>query len=79
MVSLDDPKKNQEFAESLDAAHVVLSDLGGVVADRYGVTGLGGLYARRWTFYIGADGAIRYGQDIAKRLVELEFPKRADR
>ncbi len=86
MVSLDEPAKNREFAESLGARHVLLSDLGGSVADAYGVTALGGLYARRWTFYIGPDGAVRYidkdvntetaGQDIAKRLETLGFSKK---
>jgi hypothetical protein len=40
--------------------------------------------ARRWTFYIGPDGTIRYidktistataGEDLAKRLEELKVP-----
>ncbi len=86
MVSLDEPDKNREFAESLGARHVLLSDLGGSVADAYGVTALGGLYARRWTFYIGPDGAIRFidkdvktetaGQDIAARLEALGFTRK---
>ncbi len=85
MISLDDPKKNHQFAASLGAAHILLSDLGGAVADQYGVTALGGLYARRWTFYIDPEGVIRYidkdvqtataGQDIAERLAVLGFPK----
>ncbi len=85
MISLDDPKKNHQFAESLGAAQILLSDLGGAVADQYGVTALGGLYARRWTFYIDPEGVIRYidkdvqtataGQDIAERLAVLGFPK----
>jgi peroxiredoxin len=47
---------------------------------------LGGLYARRWTFYIDRKGVIRAidknvrvesaGQDIARKLGELGFPKR---
>ncbi len=86
MVSLDDPEKNRAFAESLNTSQVLLSDLGGEVADRYGVTALGGLYARRWTFYIGSDGAVRYidkavrtetaGQDIVDRMSALGFPKK---
>ena len=87
MVSLDDPDKNREFAESLGARHVLLSDPLGEAARAYGVTALGGLYARRWTFYIDAEGVIREidksvstktaGQDIARNLGELAFPKRA--
>lgn len=86
MVSLDEPDRNREFAESLSTTQVLLSDLGGAVADRYGVTALGGLYARRWNFYISADGVIRYidkdvntetaGQDISARMTALGFPKR---
>ena len=86
MVSLDEPAKNREFAESLGARHVLLSDPSGEVAAAYGVTALGGLYARRWNFYIGADGVVRYidkevetdtaGQDIAARLESLGFPKK---
>jgi peroxiredoxin Q/BCP len=86
MVSLDSPEKNSEFARSLDAKHVLLSDPSGEVAKSYGVAGLGGFFAKRWTFYIDADGTIREidrdvstasaGQDIARRLDALGFPKR---
>ena len=86
MVSLDDPEKNKAFAESLDAKLVLLSDPTGVSAKAYGVSALGGLYARRWTFYIDREGVIRAidkhvrvdsaGQDIAKKLGELGFQKR---
>jgi peroxiredoxin Q/BCP len=87
MVSLDEPAKNKAFADSLDASQVLLSDPTGSTAKAYGVTALGGLYARRWTFYIDAEGTIREidkqvdvetaGQDIARKLGELGFPKRA--
>jgi peroxiredoxin Q/BCP len=86
MVSLDSPEKNKEFAEGLEAKHVLLSDPTGETARGYGVTGFGGLFAKRWTFYIDRDGVIREidknvstttaGQDIAKKLGELGFPKR---
>ena len=86
MVSLDDPEKNKAFAESLDAKLVLLSDPTGVNATAYGVRAFGGVYARRWTFYIDGEGTIRAidkdvrvdsaGQDIAKKLGELGFPKR---
>jgi peroxiredoxin Q/BCP len=85
-VSLDDPAKNAEFARSLGAKHALLSDDSGAVAGRYGVLGLGGLYARRWTFYIDSSGRIAAidkdvnvktaGQDIARKLGELGFPKK---
>lgn len=86
MVSLDDPERNRAFAESLEAKLVLLSDPEGRAAAAYGVTSLGGLYARRWTFYIDREGVIRAidkdvkvesaGQDIARTLGELGFPKR---
>jgi peroxiredoxin Q/BCP len=89
MVSLDSPEKNRDFAKSLEAKHVLLSDPTGETAKAYGVTGFGGLFAKRWTFYIDADGAIREidrevstqtaGQDIARKLGELGFPKRPAR
>jgi len=86
MVSLDAPEKNREFANSLGAKQVLLSDPTGETAKAYGVMGLGGLFAKRWTFYIDAEGTIREidrdvstataGQDIARRLGALGFPKR---
>jgi peroxiredoxin Q/BCP len=86
MVSLDGPERNREFAKSLEAKHVLLSDPTGETARAYGVTGFGGLFAKRWTFYIDAGGRIREidrevstqtaGQDIARKLGELGFPKR---
>jgi len=86
MVSLDTPEKNKEFADGLDAKHVLLSDPTGEAAKAYGVAGFGGLFAKRWTFYIDKDGVIREidksvstataGQDIARKLGELGFPTR---
>jgi peroxiredoxin Q/BCP len=86
MVSLDKPERNREFAESLHARHTLLSDPTGAAARAYGVTMFGGLFARRWTFYIDRDAVIRFvdkdvntgtaGQDIARRLAELGFPRR---
>jgi peroxiredoxin Q/BCP len=86
MVSLDTPEKNAEFARSLEARHVVLSDPEGKVASAYGVAGLGGFFAKRWTYYIDRDGIVRHvdknvqvetaGQDIARKLAELGFPRR---
>jgi peroxiredoxin Q/BCP len=86
MVSLDAPEKNAEFAKSLKASLVLLSDPKGEVASAYGVSAMGGMYAKRWTFYVDKDGAIRWvdrevktasaGPDIAAKLGELGYPKR---
>ncbi len=85
MVSLDDAEKNRAFAEALEARHVLLSDPAKEVGRAYGVVALGGLYARRWTFYIDDSGRVRHidkdvnvstaGQDIARNLEVLDFPK----
>jgi peroxiredoxin Q/BCP len=86
MVSLDTPEKNRDFARSLEARHVLLSDPSGETARAYGVAGFAGLFAKRWTFYIDRDGVIREidrnvatetaGQDIARTLGELGVPRR---
>jgi peroxiredoxin Q/BCP len=85
-VSLDTPEKNAKFAASMGASLPVLSDPKGEVAKRFGVLGFGGLYAKRWTFYIDADGILRAidkkvdpetaGADMVRTLGELGFPKR---
>ena len=87
MVSLDYPEKNDEFAASLGVSFPILSDTNKKAARAYGVLGLAGLYAKRWTFYIDVEGTIRAidrsvrvlsaGADIASKLEELGFPKRA--
>ncbi|HKC51249.1 MAG TPA: peroxiredoxin [Myxococcota bacterium] len=86
MVSFDPPEKNADFAKSLNAKLVLLSDPKGDVANAYGVSGLGGMYAKRWTFYVDRGGVIRFvdrnvqtataGKDIAAKLDELGFQKR---
>lgn len=86
MVSFDAVDRNRAFAESLGTSQLLLSDPEGAVARAYGVAGIGGLFAKRWTFYIDPDGIIRYidkdvrvdtaGRDIATRLGELGFPRR---
>lgn len=85
MVSMDEPEKNREFAESLGASLPLLSDTSGDVAKAFGVAGFGGLFAKRWTFYVDQGGNVvaidkevnvdTAGQDIAKRLGELGFPR----
>lgn len=87
MVSLDDVKQNTAFAESLNANFVLLSDEGGNTARAYGVQMGTRPFANRWTFYIGKDGAIRHieknveagrhGEQIARTLGDLDFPKRS--
>ncbi len=84
-VSLDTAEKNAEFAEAMKTKTLVLSDPDGETAKRFGVIGFGGLYARRWTFYIDGDGILREidkqvkpetaGQDIVEKLEALGFPK----
>lgn len=86
MVSLDEADKNREFAESLQANFPLLSDPGKSVARSYGVLGFGGLYARRWTFFIDSEGIVRHidkevapeehGAAIADRLARLGVPRR---
>ena len=85
-VSLDTPEKNAEFAASMKTAVPVVSDPGGATAKRYGVIGFGGLYSKRWTFYLDAEGVLRSidrdvnpetaGQDIVEKLSALGFPKK---
>jgi len=84
MVSMDDPEKNREFAESLGATLTLLSDTTGDVAKAFGVSGLGGLFAKRWTFYVDRSGSVVHidkdvdvdsaDQDIVKHLQSLAFP-----
>ncbi len=64
---------------------LVLSDPEGATAKRWGVLAFGGLYAKRWTFYIDGDGILREidkdvkpetaGHDIVKKLESLGFPR----
>jgi peroxiredoxin Q/BCP len=85
MVSLDPPDRNRAFAESIGAKLPLLSDPDGRAARAYGVLAPGGSHARRWTFFIGADGAIRridrdvnpatHGADVLRALGELAVPK----
>jgi peroxiredoxin len=81
MVSLDEADKNKQFADSVGANFVLLSDPGKQNAERYGVLAFGGLYTKRWTFYIDGQGILRKidknvdpdtaGQDVAATLTEL--------
>ena len=85
-MSLDDPEKNRAFAESVGASFVLLSDPDKKAAEAYGVLAMGGLYTRRITFYIDAEGKIAridrnvdaadHGPEVIRALNELGFPKR---
>ena len=80
MVSVDDADTNKRFATEHEADYPILSDPEKGVANAYGVLGAAGT-ARRWTFYIGADGKILMidkavrtgtaGEDLAVKLGEL--------
>lgn len=86
MASTDDAATNREFARKNAANFPVLSDPNGTTAQAYGVNMLGG-FARRWTFYIDADGKILYidkavkplqaGAQMSTHLARLGVPARA--
>ena len=85
--SNDPVEKNKQFAESLGADYPILSDPDSSVAAKYGVLNESpkGKAAKRWTFYIGADGKIlaidkevkvdNHGADVASKLGELGVKK----
>ena len=85
--STDTPEDNRRFAESLGLDYPILSDPDRAAARAYGVLGEDGVHARRWTFYIGADGTLLHvdrevdpataGADIARRLEALGVPRRS--
>jgi peroxiredoxin Q/BCP len=86
--SNDPVEKNTEFAKSLSADYPILSDPDSSVAAKYGVLNESpkGKAARRWTFYIGADGKIlhidksvmtdTHGADVAGKLGQLGVAKK---
>lgn len=83
---MDDAETDRKFAESLGVDFPILADPDKKVADAYGVLMPGVRLAKRWTFYIGADGKILYvdtsvkpataGRDVAARLAELKVAKK---
>ena len=85
-VSVDDPDTNRKFAESVEADYPILSDPTGETAKAFGVLGKDGKHARRWTYYIGADGTIKdvdrevkpasAAPDVVQRLESLKIPKK---
>jgi len=84
--SVDDEETNRRFAESMELNYPILSDPEKAVASAYGVLNDSGDFARRWTFYIDAEGRIARvdrevkpassGEDMVRHLEELAFPKR---
>jgi peroxiredoxin Q/BCP len=86
MVSLDYPATNKRFARLMSVNFPILSDTKMKTAKAYGVLGLGGLFTKRWTFYIGVDGTISAidesvsvlsaGAEIVKTLGKLGVPER---
>ncbi|NNL85679.1 MAG: redoxin domain-containing protein, partial [Myxococcales bacterium] len=71
------------------AKHVLLSDPEKRAAGAYGVLALGGLYTKRWTYYIDREGIVRAidknvrvesaGQDMAAKLSALGFARRGEK
>jgi peroxiredoxin Q/BCP len=86
--SNDPVEQNKKFAESLGVDYPILSDPDSSVAQKYGVLNESpkGKAARRWTFYIGADGKIlaidkevktdTHGADVASKLGSLGVAKK---
>ncbi len=80
MVSVDDAETNTKFAKEHEADFPILANPTKDVATAYGVLSPAG-FARRWTYYIGADGKILHidkqvstgsaGDDLARKLGEL--------
>lgn len=83
--SVDDPKTNAEFADSLGLDYPILSDPTRATARAYGVLGSSG-FPERWTFIIGPDGRVlaidrkvataTHGADIAGQLQALGVQER---
>lgn len=86
MASVDPPDENRRFARAHDADFPILSDPTKEAARAYGVLAPQG-YARRWTYYIGADGRIlaidrevepaTAAEDLVAKLEALGVAKRA--
>jgi peroxiredoxin Q/BCP len=84
MASTDSEEDNRGFAEKNEASFPILSDPGKETAKAYGVlSGMG--FAKRWTFYIDADGVIQKidkdvdprsaGADLLANLEALNVPR----
>lgn len=87
MASVDKPEDNRGFAEKNEASFPILSDPSKEMCTSYGVlSGMG--YAKRWTFYIDAEGVIQKidkdvkpqsaGADLVANLKSLNVPMAGD-
>jgi len=83
MASTDSEEDNRGFAEKNEASFPILSDPSKAVPEAYGVLAAMG-YAKRWTFYIDAEGVIQKidkdvdprnaGQQLVQNLEALDVP-----
>ena len=84
MASTDSEEDNRGFAEKNEASFPILSDPSKKVVEAYGVLSGGG-YARRWTYYINAEGIVveidkdvdprTAGEELVEHLVALDVPQ----
>ena len=74
MASVDTPEKNKQFAEQEQANFPMLSDPDRGWRQAYGVVSSPTGVAKRWTFYIGADGKILHRQDGEDRTAGATWP-----
>lgn len=84
MASTDSEADNRGFAEKNEASFPILSDPSKEMAKAYGVLSDGG-YARRWTYYIDAEGTVveidkevdprSAGDDLVEHLSTLDVPR----
>tara|TARA_Y100001934_G_scaffold170597_1_gene202506 strand:+ start:270 stop:530 length:261 start_codon:yes stop_codon:yes gene_type:complete len=84
MASTDTVEDNTGFAKKNDANFPILSDPDKGACNAFGVLSERG-YARRWTYYIDAEGVIQRidknvkpgsaGADLVRNLEELGFPR----
>ena len=73
MASTDSLEDNRGFAEKNEASFPILSDPTKAMPDAYGVLAAMG-YAKRWTFYIDAEGVIQMiDKDIDPRSAGVEL------
>jgi peroxiredoxin Q/BCP len=84
MASTDSEEDNRGFAEKNEASFPILSDPSKEMASAYGVLSGSG-FARRWTFYIDAEGTVveidkdvnprSAGEDLVENLSALDVPR----
>jgi peroxiredoxin Q/BCP len=84
MASTDSEEDNRGFAEKNDASFPILSDPSKETARAYGVLSSMG-FAKRWTFYIDAEGMVveidkdvnprSAGEELVENLSALDVPR----